>query len=103
MPATVVSRQAMKAKSSLATASSGAREPSTSRERGPTRATVAHCSVTDVQWTRRSGHSVWDHSSIQSSTAAALPVVVVTRKRSWARRMTVPSSKIMPSGRHITP
>ena len=32
----------------------GASAPSTSRERGPTRATVAHCSVTEVQWTRRS-------------------------------------------------
>ena len=57
----------------------GASVASRSRERGPTTATVAHCSVTDVQCTRSSGHSVCSHSSSQSSTAAALPVVVVIR------------------------
>lgn len=87
----------MKGNSALPTASPGASAPSTSRERGPTRATVAHCSVTEVQWTRSSGHSVCSHSSIQSRTAAALPVVVVARKRSSARRITVPSSKTIPS------
>jgi hypothetical protein len=40
-------------------------------------ATAAHWSVTDVQWTRRSVHSVCSHSSSQSRTAAAPPVVVV--------------------------
>ena len=40
-----------------------------SRESGPTTATVAHCSVTDVSQTRSSGHSVCSHSSIQASTA----------------------------------
>ena len=64
---------------------------------------MAHCSVTEVHQTRSSGHSVCSHSSIQSSTAAALPVVVVTRNRSAASRATVPSSNTMPSRRHITP
>jgi hypothetical protein len=59
--------------------------------------------VTEVQYTLRDGHSVCSHSSIQSRTAAALPVVVVSRNRSSARRITVPSSKTIPSGRHITP
>ena len=40
----------------------------TSRDLGPTTAIVAHCSVTDVAWTRSSGHSVWSHSSSHSST-----------------------------------
>ena len=48
-PATAPSRQVMNGNASLSTASSGATRASTSRERGPTRATVAHCSVTDVQ------------------------------------------------------
>ena len=51
----------------------------TSRARGPLIATTAHCSVTLVQYTRRSGHSVCSHSSNRSSTVAAPPVVVVTR------------------------
>ena len=72
----------MNGKPSRLTSRSGASAPTTSRERGPAIATVAHCSVTEVQWTRSSGHSVCSHSSNQSSTFAALPVVVVTRKRS---------------------
>jgi hypothetical protein len=81
----------------------GASACSTSRERGPTTAIVAHCSVTDVAWTRSSGHSVWSHSSSQSRTAAALPVVVVMRYRSSASRLVTPSSKTMPSARHMSP
>ena len=50
-----------------------------SRASGPATAIVAHCSVTLVQKTRSSGHSVWSHSSKWSSTLAAPPVVVVTR------------------------
>ena len=103
-PATSASRQAMNGKPSLSTARPGASAAQhVAGARARRAATVAHCSVTEVQCTRSSGHSVCSHSSIQSSTAAALPVVVVTRKRSSARRMTVPSSKTMPSGRHITP
>ena len=64
---------------------------------------VAHCSVTEVRWTRSSGHSVWTHSSIQSRILAAFPVVVVSRKCSSAMRITVPSSITMPSTPHITP
>ena len=79
MPATRASRTAMKRKSSRPTARSGAAAASSSRLRGPTTATVAHCSVTDVSQTRSSGHSVCSHSSIHSSTVAALPVVVVVR------------------------
>ena len=75
----------------------------TSRARGPFMAIVAHCSVTLVQYTRRSGHSVWSHSSKWSSTFAAPPVVVVTKKRSSSRRITTPSSNAIPSTPHIKP
>ncbi len=93
----------MKGNAALATSTAGKSAPMTSRERGPTTGKVAHCSVTEVQRTRSSGHSVWSHSSIQSSTFAAPPVVVMTRKRSSARRSTVPSSMTMPSMPHMTP
>ena len=73
------------------------------RESGPTTATVAHCSVTEVSQTRRSGHSVCSHSSIHASTGAALPVVVVQTKRSSPTRMTTPSSSTIPSALHMTP
>ena len=76
---------------------------SRARESGPTTATVAHCSVTEVSQTRSSGHSVWSHSSIHASTGAALPVVVVQTNRSSPTRITTPSSKTIPSGLHITP
>ena len=42
-------------------------------------ATVAHCSVTEVQKTSSSGHSVCSHSSSQASTRAAPPEVVLIR------------------------
>jgi hypothetical protein len=103
MPATSASRMSMKRNASLETSRPGASAPITSRERGPTTATVAHCSVTDVQCTRSSGHSVCSHSSNHSITAAALPVVVVTRKRSSASRMWTPSSNTIPSGLQSTP
>jgi hypothetical protein len=64
---------------------------------------VVHCSVTDVKNTSMEGHSVWCSSSSQSSTFAAPPEVVVIRKRSSAMRIVTPSSKIMPSGEHMTP
>ena len=89
----------MKPKPSRLTSRSGASAARTSRERGPATATVAHCSVTEVQRTRSSGHSVWSHSSNQSSTFAALPVVVVTRKRSSESRIVTPSSNTIPSAR----
>src|SRR5439155_503087 len=79
----------------------GNRVRTTSRARGPTTATSAQWSVTDVRWTRSSGHSVCSHSSIQSRTAAAPPVVVVASQRSSPRCMTTPSSKTMPSALHI--
>ena len=47
---------------------SGASRATTSRDRGPTTAIVAHCSVTEVQCTSSSGHSVCSHSSSQSRT-----------------------------------
>ncbi|GDY59959.1 hypothetical protein SVIO_105820 [Streptomyces violaceusniger] len=77
--ARVVSRKAMKGNASFETSTSGARWATTSRDRGPTTAIVAHCSVTEVQWTSSSGHSVCSHSSSQSRTAAAPPVVVVMK------------------------
>src|SRR3712207_7474168 len=66
----------MNGKASFATSTPGKTAPMTSRDRGPTTGKVTHCSVTDVQWTRRSGHSVWTHSSIQSRIFAAPSVVV---------------------------
>src|SRR6266849_5549861 len=80
MPAVSPSRIAMKGKLCASMASFGKSAATTSRERGPTTATSAQWSVTDVSRTRRSGHSVCSHSSIQSSTAAAPPVVVVSRE-----------------------
>jgi hypothetical protein len=62
-PAMTASRQVMNGNASFDTSRSGTRGPTTSRARGPTTATVTHCSVTLVAWTRRSGHSVWSHSS----------------------------------------
>ena len=102
-PATTASRQVMNGNASFSTARSGATRDRTSRDRGPTRATVAHCSVTLVSRTARWGHSVCSHSSIQSRTVAALPVVVVSTNRSADKRMTVPSSIAIPSTPHITP
>ena len=77
--ASVVSRNVMNGNASLATSSSGATLATTSRDRGPTTATVVHCSVTEVQVTSSVGHSVCCHSSSQSSTRAAPPVVVVMK------------------------
>ena len=103
-PAMTASRQVMNGKASLRDVEvRGTRAATTSRERGPTTATVDHCSVTLVQRTRSSGHSVWSHSSRWSRTAAALPVVVVMWNRSSASREVTPSSKTIPSGRHISP
>ncbi len=102
MPATSPSAIAMNGKLSVSSGSLPSAPASTSRESGPATATVAHCSVTDVSQTRRSGHSVWSHSSMWSSTPAALPVVVVQRYRSSPTRITTPSSKTMPSALHIT-
>ncbi len=99
----IASRQVMNGKASMATSSPGASAATTSRDRGPTTATVAHCSVTLVARTRSSGHSVWSHSSRWSRTGAALPVVVVMWNRSSASRDVTPSSKTIPSSRHITP
>src|SRR3712207_7442078 len=76
----------MKGKASFETSTCGKTAPMRSRERGPTTGKVHQFSVTEVQWTRSSGHSVWAHSSIQSRIFAAPPVVVRTRKRSSARR-----------------
>ena len=75
----------------------------TSRARGPTTATVVHCSVTLVACTRSSGHSVCSHSSRWSRTGAALPVVVVMWNRSSDSRDVTPSSKTIPSARHMSP
>ena len=63
VPAMTASRQVMNGKAAALTSRPGARAATTSRERGPTTATVAHCSVTEVARTRSSGHSVWSHSS----------------------------------------
>ena len=79
------------------------RAESTSRAFGPATATSAHCSVTLVQYTRSSGHSVWSHSSKRSRTIAAFPVVVVTKKRSSARRIATPSSATIPSSPSMNP
>ena len=103
VPAMTASRQVMNGNASFETSRSGASAATTSRERGPTTATVAHCSVTLVAWTRSSGHSVWSHSSRWSRTAAALPVVVVMWNRSSPIRVVTPSSKTIPSARHMTP
>ncbi len=97
------SRQVMNGKASRDTSRPGQTAATTSLDRGPTTATVAHCSVTLVARTRSSGHSVWSHSSSQSRTAAALPVVVVMWNRSSARRDVTPSSNTIPSARHISP
>ena len=102
-PATTASRTVMNGKSAASTGRSGASARRTSRDLGPTTAIVAHCSVTDVAWTRSSGHSVWSHSSSHSSTGAAFPVVVVMCQRSSLRRLVTPSSKTIPSARHISP
>jgi hypothetical protein len=59
--------------------------------------------VTLVQYTRSSGHSVWSHSSNRSRTIAALPVVVVTRKRFSASRIETPSSTTIPSRPSMSP
>jgi hypothetical protein len=75
----VVSRNVMNGNASLVTSRSGATRATTSRDRGPTTAIVVHCSVTEVQVTSRSGHSVCSHCSSQSSTPAAPPVVVVRK------------------------
>ena len=78
-PATVPSRQAHEPERLVASRSmSVPAAASTSRAFGPPTATTDHCSVTLVQYTCRSVHSVWSHSSKRSSTAAAPPVVVVT-------------------------
>ena len=61
--ATLASRQVMKGMLSGSTGNPGASLDRTSRERGPTTATAAHWSVTEVSRTRRSGHSVCSHSS----------------------------------------
>ena len=103
MPATVPSRTVMNGKASASSGTSVSSAPISSRARGPFTATVAHCSVTLVQYTRRSGHSVCSHSSNRSSTVAAPPVVVVTKKRSSASRITTPSSNTMPSSPSIRP
>jgi hypothetical protein len=75
----VVSRKAMKGNASADRSTSGASWATTWRDRGPTTAIVDHCSVTEVQWTSSSGHSVCSHSSSQSRTPAAPPVVVVMK------------------------
>ena len=69
----------MNGNASLETSRSGASSATTSRDLGPTTAMVEYCSVTEVKTTSSSGHSVCDHSSSQSSTFAAPPVVVVMR------------------------
>ena len=80
MPATRASRTRHEAEVLAADGEVRApRRPAARGCAGPTTATVAHCSVTDVSHTRSSGHSVCSHSSIHSSTVAALPVVVVVR------------------------
>jgi hypothetical protein len=101
--ASVVSRNVMNGNASRLTSSRGATRATTPRACGPTTAMVTHCSVTEVQYTRRSGHSVCSHSSSQSRTPAAPPVVVVMKKRSSASRTLTPSSRIIPSAVHITP
>ncbi len=103
MPATVPSRNVMNGNASADRSTSVPSAASTSRARGPFIAIVDHCSVTLVQYTRRSGHSVCSHSSKCSSTFAAPPVVVVTKNRSSSRRITTPSSNAMPSTPHIRP
>ena len=81
----------------------GASAATTSRDRGPTTATVAHCSVTLVARTRSSGHSVWSHSSRWSRTGGG----VAGRRRHVepvvGEPAVTPSSKTIPSSRHITP
>ena len=81
--ANVVSRNVMNGKASVSRppfpASCGATFAITARDFGPTTAIVVHCSVTDVKTTSKPGHSVWCHSSNQSSTLAAPPVVVVMK------------------------
>ena len=103
MPSRLVSRHAMNGNASLPRSTSLNTAPTTSRDFGPTTGKVCHCSVTDVNRTRRCGHSVCSHSSIQSRILAAPPVVVNAMNRSSANRMTVPSSMTMPSTPHITP
>src|SRR5690625_2783004 len=101
--ARVMSRNSMNLKPSAEKSSSGASLLMTSRDLGPTTAMVAYCSVTEVANTSSSGHSVCNHSSIQSSTSAAPEVVVCMKYRSSARRRVTPSSKIMPSADSIGP
>ena len=102
-PPRSVSCQVMKPNAAAEASISGKTAVITSRERGPATGNVAQWSVTEVRCTRRSGHSVCSHSSIQSGTVAAPPVVVETRKRSSASRITVPSSSTIPSARHSSP
>jgi hypothetical protein len=58
MPATMPSRRVMNGNASAERSTSVPVASRTSRARGPARATVDHCSVTLVQYTRSCGHSV---------------------------------------------
>ena len=70
---------------------------------GPATAIWAHWSVTEANWTSRSGHRTCAQNSMCWRTRAALAVVVVISHLVSARRATVPSSRTKPSSRSITP
>ena len=70
---------------------------------GPVIVIATQLSVVELKYTSSSGHSVWCHSSIQSSTPAAPPVVVVMWKWFSARQAVTPSSITMPSSLHMRP
>ncbi|MOA28686.1 hypothetical protein D3C78_1496480 [compost metagenome] len=78
-PAIVPSRKVMNGNAALEKSMSAQTARSTSRDRGPATAKVAKWSVTLVRCTSRCGHSVCSQRSIQASTRAAPPVVVLIK------------------------
>ena len=85
-------RTAMKGQASFERSISLSAASSTLRAFGPATAMPAHCSVTEVTATFRSGHTADSRNSRWVSTPAALAVVVVIRNRVSPSRQVVPSS-----------
>ena len=75
--------------------------PSTRRACGPARLSAASPPVTFVTCTSQPVPTV--HQASHCSTASTLPEVVVRKKRSSAKRETVPSLMMIPASSHITP
>jgi hypothetical protein len=69
---------------------------SSAQARGPLTVTLPHAEVTGVTSTRWRTYSHCSHSSKASATRSTPPEVVLTQKRSGARRATMPSSNTTP-------